>query len=97
MTLALDDNMQVDKVDKTVDGITYQEHQVMCRQQAVVGLTADLLLEAVEMLDGVNSQRGPTRYRYLLQYESRKRGPAAPARRPLLHKILISVPGGVSQ
>ena len=38
----------------------------------MVGLTADLLLEAVEMLDGLNSQRGPTRYRYLIEYESRK-------------------------
>jgi mutator protein MutT len=72
LTLAITEDMQVDKVDKTVDDITYKEHQVMCQHQTVIGLTADLLLEAVEMLDGINSLRGPTRYRYLLEYESRQ-------------------------
>jgi 8-oxo-dGTP pyrophosphatase MutT (NUDIX family) len=72
INLPIDDSMVIEDVEVTAGNVTYREHRVRCEDQSVTGLTADLLLEAVEMLRDHNSGRGATRYHYLLKYEANR-------------------------
>lgn len=71
LTLRIDDDMSVGKEEREVEGIRYTEHVVHCEGERVSGLTADLLLEAVEMLRQENTGRGPTRLHYLHSFSRR--------------------------
>lgn len=68
MSLRLDDSLQVAVEERDVEGTRYMESVIDCEGERVFGLTADLLLEAVEILNGENTGRGATRLNYLRSF-----------------------------
>jgi 8-oxo-dGTP pyrophosphatase MutT (NUDIX family) len=71
LKLRLDDDLEVGREEREIEGIRYTENVIYCEGERVFGLTADLLLEAVEVLNSEHSGRGATRLRHLKSFAQR--------------------------
>jgi 8-oxo-dGTP pyrophosphatase MutT (NUDIX family) len=71
LSLRLDDALQVGEEEREVEGMRYTQSVIDCDGERVFGLTADLLLEAVEMLKRENTGRGATRLKHLQSFATR--------------------------
>ena len=61
LTLRIDESLKVNQEPREHRGIHYQESVIHHAGERIFGLTADLLLEAVDMLEQKNENRGVTR------------------------------------
>ncbi len=68
LTLPIDDDLVVDQETREHRGIAYMESVIHHAGERIFGLTADLLLEALEMLEQKNQRRGATRLDHLRQF-----------------------------
>lgn len=59
---------EISSVMVSANGIDYVEAVLNYNGQKFYGLTTDILLEAVELLQGITSNRGETRVEYLRRY-----------------------------
>jgi 8-oxo-dGTP pyrophosphatase MutT (NUDIX family) len=71
LSLRLDDELQVGEEEQEAGGTRYTQSVIECGGERVFGLTADLLLEAVEMLNRENTGRGARRLGYLQSFATR--------------------------
>lgn len=75
LTLRIDASLVVDQEPREHRGIQYMESVIHHAGERIFGLTADLLLEALDMLEQKNQGRGATRLDHLRRFAALETAP----------------------